>query len=161
MTPSSFKCNILNQRRFRETEGPVKPTQGTGLHSWSAAITNNWSAALWEQASVIPLASERPTLLGEEARFNSFPAMLSFLSDCFHINKTLLPMGSGVHPALQHATAAAAVSQLLINPLLYYANRTLLVCQDLLLFIVGGSAWSTFYRAQMFPLEERDAGCAV
>lgn len=58
-------------------------------------------------------------------------------------------------------TAAAAVSQLFINSLLYYANRTLLVSQDLLLFIVRVGAWSTFNRAQMFPFEERDAGFAA
>lgn len=90
-----------------------------------------------------------------------FLAVLSSLSDCLHVNGALLPMGSVVCPALQHITAAAAVSQLFINSLLYYANRTFLVCQNLLLFIARVSAWSTFYRAQMFPFEERDAGCAV
>lgn len=87
--------------------------------------------------------------------------LISSLSDCLHINGALLPMGSAVCPTLQHVTAAAAVSQLFINSPLYYANRTLLVCQDLLLFIGRVSAWSTFYRAQMFPFEERDAGCAA
>lgn len=90
-----------------------------------------------------------------------FLVVLSSLSDCLHINRALFPMGSAVYPALQHLTAAAAVFQLLINSLLYYASRTLLVCQDLLLFIAGVSAWSTFYRAQMFPFEEKDAGCAA
>lgn len=105
----------------------------------------------------MPLGEEKLDLKG----IACFPAVLSSLSDCLHINGALIPMGSAVCPVLQHITVAAAVSQLFINSLLYYFNRTLLVCQDLLLFIVGGSAWSTFYRAQMFPFEERDAGCAV
>lgn len=89
------------------------------------------------------------------------PAMLSSLNDCLHISGAFLPVCSVVCPALQCVTAAAAISQLFINSLLYYTNTTLLVCQDLLLFIVGVSAWSTFYRAQMFPFEERDAGCVM
>lgn len=96
-----------------------------------------------------------------------FLLVLSSLSDCLHINRALLPMGSVVCPqhttaaAAQHTTAAAAVSQLIINSLFYYTNRTLLVIQDLLLFINIVSAWSAFYRAQMLPFEERDAGFAA